>query len=93
MALFQCRGRKNVRIYFWYPLPDLKHDQKDFIRIPSLKVQEMRLWALFSQFYQMVTMKTMTVTKLLISVWLRISEFYDCAKFHHHRVTGKKSYQ
>ena len=29
-------------IYSWYYLPDVKHDQKSFIRIPSLNVPEMR---------------------------------------------------
>ena len=41
MASFPCRSRKELRIYSWYSLPDLKDDQKRFIRIPSLDVQEM----------------------------------------------------
>ena len=28
-------GRKNLRIYSWYSLSDLKQQQKRFIRIPS----------------------------------------------------------
>ena len=54
----KTRKRKNLQIYFWCSLPDLKHDKKRFIRIPSLNVQEMRP---FSQFYQMVAMETLTV--------------------------------
>ena len=42
VASFPSRGRKNLRIYSWYSLPDFKHDQKRFIRIPSLNVPEMR---------------------------------------------------
>ena len=36
VASFPCRGRKNVRIYSWYSLPDFKHHQKRSIRISSL---------------------------------------------------------
>ena len=50
-ASFPCRGRKNLRIYSWYSLLHLKHDQKRFIRIPSLNVQERRPLGTFSQFY------------------------------------------
>ena len=42
MALFPCRGSENLRIYFWYSLYHLKLDEKRFIRIPSLKVPQMR---------------------------------------------------
>ena len=42
VASLPCRGRNNLRIYSWRSLPDLKHDQKPFIRIPSLNVPEMR---------------------------------------------------
>ena len=42
LASFPCRGRKNLPIYSWYSLPDLKHDQKRFIRLPSLNLPEMR---------------------------------------------------
>ena len=52
----------NLRIYSWYSLPDLKHDQKCFIRIPSLNVPEIRPLGTFSQFHQMVAMGTMTAT-------------------------------
>ena len=31
VALFPCRGRKNLRIYCWYSFSDLKHDPKRFI--------------------------------------------------------------
>ena len=34
--------QENLRIYSWYSLPDLKHDQKRFIRIPSNNYPEMR---------------------------------------------------
>ena len=44
-------------------LPNFKHDQKLFICILSLNIPEMRLLGTLSQFYQVVTMKTMTVTK------------------------------
>ena len=40
-ASFSCQGRKNLGIYSWYSLPDLKHDQKRFIRIlPKLPRNE-----------------------------------------------------
>ena len=42
VASFPCRGRKNLGIYSWYSLPDLKHDQKRFIPILSLNIPEMR---------------------------------------------------
>ena len=42
---------------------------------------------LFSEFYKMVTMETMTVTKILTSVF---AKFYDCTKFHYHEMAGKK---
>ena len=46
-------------------LSDLKHDQKHFIRIPSLNFPEMRpSETLFSQFDQTVTMETMAVRKI-----------------------------
>ena len=51
---------ENTRIYSWYSLPDLKYEQKRFIRTPSSNVLEMRLSGTFSQFYQTVTMVTMT---------------------------------
>ena len=38
----------------------------------------------------MVSMKTMTVTKIWTSVWLWISKFYDFTKFHYHQVAGEK---
>ena len=34
-GLVPVSRQKNLRIYFWYSLPDLKHDQKHFIRIYS----------------------------------------------------------
>ena len=37
VASFPCRGKINLRIYSWYSLPGLKHDEKRFIRIPSLR--------------------------------------------------------
>ena len=40
--------QENLRIYSWYFLPDLKHDQKRFICIPSLNVPEMRPSGTFS---------------------------------------------
>ena len=67
MASLSYRGRKNLRIYSWYSLPDLKHDQKCFIRISLLNVPEMRPLGTFGQFYQMVTKETTTVTKILTS--------------------------
>ena len=57
-----------MRIYSWYSLPVLKHYQQHVIRIASLNVPEMAFWALFGQFYQMVTMETMAVRNILISV-------------------------
>ena len=42
VALFPCRGRKNLRIYSWYSLSDLKHDQKRFIHILSLRLSFMQ---------------------------------------------------
>ena len=68
VALFPGRGKTNLRIYSWYYLPDIKHDQKRFICILSLNFQEMRPLSIFNQFYQTVTMETMTVTKILTSV-------------------------
>ena len=35
-------SRQEKRICSWFSLPDLKHDQKRFIHIPSLTVPEMR---------------------------------------------------
>ena len=49
---FPCRCRTNMQIYSKYSLPDLKHDQKHFIRIPSLNFPKMRPLARLSQFYQ-----------------------------------------
>ena len=55
VASFPCRGRKNLLIYSWYSLSDLKHDQKRLLRIPSLNVPEMRLsgtfWSILSNGY------------------------------------------
>ena len=42
VASFPCRGRKNLRVYSWYTMPDLKHYQKRFICISSLNVPEMK---------------------------------------------------
>ena len=42
VASFPCRGRKILRVYFWYSLPDLKHDVKHFISIPLLNFPEKR---------------------------------------------------
>ena len=42
MASFSRRGRKKLRIYSWYSLPDSKRDQNCFIRIPSSNLTEMR---------------------------------------------------
>ena len=42
VASFPCRGRKYLRVYSWYSLPDLQHDQIPFIRISSLSVPEIR---------------------------------------------------
>ena len=42
VASLPCRGRKNLQIYSCYFLPDLRYDQKHFIRIPPLNVPEMR---------------------------------------------------
>ena len=50
MASFSCRSRKSLRFFSWYSLPDLKHDQKRSIRIPSLNVPEMSLLALLANF-------------------------------------------
>ena len=47
VASFPCRSKKNLRIYSRYSLPDLKYDQKRFIRIPSLKFLETRPWSTF----------------------------------------------
>ena len=46
---------KNLRIYAWYSLSDLKHDQKRSVRFPSLIVPEMRplgtFWSILSSGY------------------------------------------
>ena len=42
MVSFPCRGGETCGFFSWYSLSDLKHDQKRFIRIPSLNVPEMR---------------------------------------------------
>ena len=42
VAYFPGRDKKNLQIYSRCSLPDLKHDKKHFIRIPSLNVPEMR---------------------------------------------------
>ena len=70
VASFPCRGRENLRIYSWYSLPDSKHDQRCFIRIPSLNLPKTRhLVTLVMQFYQTIAMETMTVAKILTSVF------------------------
>ena len=46
------------------PLPDSKHDQKCLIRISLLNLKEIRPSRTFSQFYQTVTMETITITKI-----------------------------
>ena len=58
LVSFPCRGYFHIfhiffmRIYFWYSLPDLKHDQKRSISIPLLNVLEVRplgtFWSFFS---------------------------------------------
>ena len=63
-SLVSMSSQENLRIYFWDSLPDLKHDQKHFISISSLHIPEMRPLSAFSQFYQLVTMETMTVKNL-----------------------------
>ena len=60
--------QENLRIYSWYSLPVLKHDQKRFIRIPSLNVPEMRPLGSFWSISQTVAMETMTVRNILTSV-------------------------
>ena len=68
VASSHCRGRKNLRVYSWYSLSDLKHDQKHFIRMPSPNVPEMRPLGIFlGQFYQTDTVETMTVEKFDLS--------------------------
>ena len=42
VASFLCRGRMRLWVYSWHSLPDFKHDQKCFIRIPSVNIPEMR---------------------------------------------------
>ena len=64
-GLVPMSRHEGLRIYSWYSLPDLKHEQKRFIRSPSLSVPAM---ALFSQFYQTVTIGMMTVRQILTSV-------------------------
>ena len=55
VASFPFRDRKNLWIYSWYSLPDLKHHQKRFIRIPSFNFPEMRplgtFWSILSNGY------------------------------------------
>ena len=63
-SLVSMSRQKNLRIYSWYSLPALKDDQKRFIGIVSLNVTEMRPSGTFCQFYQTVTMETMTVRKI-----------------------------
>ena len=41
-SLVPMLRQENLRIYSWYSLPDLKHDQKRFIPIPSSNFPEMR---------------------------------------------------
>ena len=55
-------------------LPDLKYHQKRFIRIPSLNVPEMWPFDTFSQFYQTVTMGTMSFRKIWTSVMAMYSQ-------------------
>ena len=69
MASFPSRERINLRIYIWYSLPDLKHEAFRFVRIPLLNAPcRNETFRHFNQFYQTVTMETMTVTKILTSV-------------------------
>ena len=58
------QARKILQINSWYSLLDLKRDQKCLIRVPLLNFPEMRPPDIFSQFYQMVTMGTLTITKI-----------------------------
>ena len=88
VASFSCRGRNNLRIYSSYSLPDVKNDQKRFIRIP--------LWNDASRhflvnFIKRLPWKRWPLQKFWIPFWLCISKFYDCTKFHYHQVSGKKS--
>ena len=58
--------QENLRIYSWYSLPELKHSQKRSICIPLLNVPEIRHF--LANFSKMVTMETITVTKISTSV-------------------------
>ena len=61
----KSQQEKLADLFLVFPV---KHNQKRFIRIFSLNVPEIRSSALFSQFYQTVTMETMTIIKILTSV-------------------------
>ena len=47
VASFPCQGRKILWIHFLYSLPDLKHDQKRFLDIPSPNFPGMRALCTF----------------------------------------------
>ena len=52
------------------PDRDLRHDQKPFHSYSSLNFPEMRPLSTYSQFYQVVTLEMMTLTKILVSVFI-----------------------
>ena len=60
--------------YSWYSLPDFKHEQKLLICISPLDIPEIRPLDTFSQLYQTVIVETMTVTKILTSVFAIYSQ-------------------
>ena len=49
--------------------------------------------ALIGQFYQMVAMETVTVTKIVVSISGVCLRFYDCARFHYHQIAGKSCHK
>ena len=81
------QAEKYLRIHSCYFLPNLKHDQKPFIRIPSLNVPEMRLLGTFKPILSNgYHGNGDRYKKFQLQFWLFISKFYDCAKFHYDQV-------
>ena len=75
-------------------MPNLKHDQTRFIRIPSLGIPEMRS---SGTFYQTVTMERMTIRQNSSSLWLCVSSSMTVQSFipikWHEKKLSMKSFQ
>ena len=87
---FSSRGRKNLRIYSWYCLPDLKHDQKRFIRIPLSNFQKWGIRHVLANFVKRLPWKRWPSGKFRLHFWQCISKFYYCTEFHYHQMEGEK---